>query len=132
MIVVIDTNILVSGLWKPAGNASLLLTQILNGSLRLCYDYRIINEYKDVLNRPKFGFSPLLVSMLLDTIVYDGISVMPTPLYGIEMTDEDDRPFFEVAKFCNVPLVTGNLKHFPEDPLVFALSDFCKKHLLTK
>lgn len=128
MIVVIDTNILVSGLWKRTGNASLLLMQILNGSFKLCYDYRIINEYKDVLNRPKFGFSPDLVNVLLDTIVYDGISVIPTPLYGINMKDEDDRPFFEVAKFCNAPLVTGNLKHFPADPLVIGLSDFCKKY----
>ena len=129
MIIVADTNILVSGLWKPSGNASFLLSQILNGSIKLCYDYRIINEYKDVLNRPNFKFSPSLVNMLLDTIIFDGISVTAYPLSNIIMADEDDRPFYEVAKFCNVPLVTGNIKHFPADPLIFGLADFCSKYL---
>jgi len=129
MIAVIDTNILVSGLWKLASNASLLVSQLLIGTIQPCYDYRIIDEYRDVLNHPKFCFSTILVEMLLDTIVHDGFSVVPPSLSDVRMSDEDDRAFFEVAKFCKVPLVTGNIKHYPLDPLVMSLADFCWKYL---
>ena len=129
MIAVIDTNILVSGLWKPASNASLLVSQLINGSIRACYDYRIVEEDRNVLNRPKFRFSTMHAEMLLDAIIQDGISVVPNPLPDAEMGDEDDRPFFEVAKYCNAPLVTGNLKHYPQDHLVMSLADFCQKYL---
>ncbi len=46
------------------------------------------------------------------------------------MGDVDDLPFFEVAKTCNAPLVTGNVKDYPNDPLVFSLSDFCSRFLV--
>ena len=127
MIAVIDTNVLVSALWKPAGNASFILSQVLNGTIIPCHDYRIIAEYQDVLNRPKFGFSPLLVKMLLDTIIRDGISVIPDPLPDAPVGDEDDMAFYEVAAFCKAPLITGNLKHYPADPLVTSPADFCKQ-----
>ena len=129
MIAVIDTNILVSGLWKPAGSASLLVAQLLSGAVTPCYDYRIIDEYRDVLNRPKFRFSPALVDMLLDTVIKDGIAVAARPLPDADVRDEDDRAFFEVAKAVNAPLVTGNMKHFPPDPLVISLADFCQRYL---
>lgn len=129
MIAVIDTNVLVSGLWSPAGNASMVISSVLSGKITPCYDYRIVNEYKDVLNRPKFKFSSEQVEALLDVIKATGISVVPTPLPNIVMSDEDDRPFFEVAKYCHAPLVSGNLKHYPEDPLITSFADFVHIYL---
>lgn len=129
MIAVIDTNVLVSALWKPGGNASLLISHVLNGRIQPCYDYRIMEEYREVLMRPKFKFSRQQVDLLLDTFIMDGISVIAKPLPDVIMNDEDDRPFFEVAKDCNVPLVTGNIKDYPEDPLITSLAEFCQKYL---
>ena len=129
MIAVIDTNILVSALWKPNSNASLLISHVVNGTIQPCYDYRIMEEYRDVLLRPKFKFSRLQVDLLLDTFIMDGISVIAAPLPDIIMNDEDDRPFFEMAKTCNAPLVTGNIRDYPKDPLITTLTDFCKKYL---
>ena len=43
---------------------------------------------------------------------------------NIPFADEDDRKFYEVAKQVNAKLITGNLKHFPEDPLVTTAADF--------
>ena len=54
---------------------------------------------------------------------------MAKPLPDIVMNDEDDRPFFEVAKTCNAPLITGNIRDYPEDPLITSLADFCRKYL---
>mgnify|MGYP000346673473 CR=1 FL=1 len=55
MNIVLDTNILVSALWKPSGNASLFLSHVITVDLQLCYDHRIIEEYRDVLLRPKYS-----------------------------------------------------------------------------
>ncbi len=129
MIAVIDTNILVSALWKPGGNASLLISHVISGIIQPCYDYRIMEEYHEVLMRPKFKFSRMQVDLLLDTFILDGISIMAKPLPDIVMNDEDDRPFFEVAKTCHAPLITGNIRDYPEDPLITSLADFCRKYL---
>jgi putative PIN family toxin of toxin-antitoxin system len=129
MIAVIDTNILVSALWKPAGNASLLLSHVISGRIQACYDHRMISEYREVLTCPRFGFPPEQVDLLLAVIIEDGISVVPDSLPSITLPDEDDRPFYEVARYCRAPLITGNLRHFPDDPRVISLAEFCNKYL---
>ena len=83
-----------------------------------------MEEYKNVLNRPKFHFQEWQIEYLLDSIEHDGISVVPYPLPNIPFTDESDRKFLEVAKYCNAFLVSGNLKHYPHDPLVISVADF--------
>ncbi len=90
MIAVIDTNILVSALWKPGSNASLLISHVLNGVVQPCYDYRIMEEYREVLLRPKFKFSRLQVDLLLNTFIMDGISVIARSSPDAPMNDEDD------------------------------------------
>jgi hypothetical protein len=42
----------------------------------------------------------------------------------ILLPDEDDRPFYEVAKAANAYLITGNLKHFPQEPFILSPADF--------
>ena len=69
------------------------------------------------------------IDLLLDTFILDGISIMPKPLPDVAMSDEDDRPFFEVAETCIAPLITGNIRDYPEDPLITSLADFCRKYL---
>ena len=124
MIAVLDTNVLVSALWTPSGKASAILSAAFSRHLRLCYDYRIMEEYRDVLLRPKFKFSAWQVALLLESIAKDGISVVAEPLPEIPFLDESDRMFYEVAKFCHAPLVTGNLKHFPEEKCVLTVASF--------
>ena len=63
---------------------------------------------------------------LLDWFEACGRSVLAEPLEDV-FVDEADKKFYEVAKFCGAVLVTGNLKHFPEDPLVMSVADFLEK-----
>ena len=56
MRIVLDTNVLVSGLLNPDGAPGRLLDLILGGRLQILYDDRILGEYSDVLARPQFGF----------------------------------------------------------------------------
>lgn len=123
MLAVIDTNILVSALWSKKGAPARVLSLIIGGEIIPCYDYRILDEYRDVLKRPKFKFTDIEVSSLLDWIVYNGRSVIAEPL-DIDFTDKDDKKFYEVAKFCNAKLITGNIKHFPDDELVLSVNEF--------
>lgn len=55
-----------------------------------------------------------------------GYSILAEPS-EVDFIDESDKKFFEVATSCGAVLVTGNLKHFPPDPLVKSVSDFLKE-----
>jgi putative PIN family toxin of toxin-antitoxin system len=123
MIVVLDTNVLVSGILRPYGHAGTILRWAAAGMLRLAYDQRILAEYRDVLHRPVFGFSPDHVDALLEQFEQEGFSVVAGSL-PFTLPDPSDAPFLEVALAGRVDaLVTGNKKHFiPGEPLVSVLS----------
>ncbi len=127
MHVVIDTNVLVSSLLSKDGSPAKIISMVLDGILTPCYDSRILIEYRNVLMRPKFGFLESEVNALLDWIESYGKSVVAIPL-NIDFIDEDDKKFFEVAKYCHAKLITGNLKHFPEDENIMSVSEFLEKY----
>ena len=129
MLAVIDTNILVSALWSRNGAPARILSLIISGELIPCYDYRILCEYREVLTRPKFKFTSGEVNALLDWIAYNGRSVIAEPL-NVDFTDEADKKFYEVAKFCGAKLITGNIKHFPKDTSVMTVSEFFERYNL--
>ena len=129
MLAVIDTNIIVSALWSRNGAPARILSLIISGDLIPCYDYRILSEYKEVLTRPKFKFTSGEVNALLDWIAYNGRSVVAEPL-NVDFTDEADKKFYEVAKFCDAKLITGNIKHFPKDKAVMTVSEFLERYNL--
>lgn len=113
MKVVLDTNILVSGLLSPFGASAEIVRMAASGTLELCYDARILSEYRNVLLRPKFSFDQVHVGDLLDQIKTSGHIVAAKPLPK-KLPDSDDEPFLEIALFGKVRcLVTGNLKHYP-------------------
>ena len=96
MRLVIDTNVLVSGLLSPFGPAGVIVGWIAAERLCLCYDARILGEYHDVLDRPAFPFAGENVAALLASIRAVGELVVPTPL-PVALDHEADRPFLEVA-----------------------------------
>ena len=114
MNVVIDTNVLVSGLLKPFSPSGEILRWIADGQLRLCYDARILLEYEEVLRREKFGFNADHVAILMDMIREMGLCITGSPLKK-SLPDPADEMFVEVAfsPECGV-LVTGNRQHFPQ------------------
>ena len=123
MLVVIDTNVLVSAFWSRKGAPAQILALIQNGRLTPCYDSRILAEYRRILRRPKFNFFEWEIIGVLTQIESDGMSVVPCPL-AVPFIDEEDRKFYEVARHCNATLITGNLKHFPKDEFVISVAEF--------
>ena len=129
MKVVLDANVLVSGLINPNGVPAKIISLVLNGKLMLLYDIRIIGEYADVLNRPKFGFRKSWTKPLLDYIENEGSYVNAEPVEA-SLVDDDDRAFFEVAKTGKARyLVTGNKSHYPEDTIVQSPKEFIEVYL---
>jgi len=126
MLVVLDTNILVSALWSKNGNPQKLLDLVAARQITPCYDARMIAEYQVVLGRPRFRFSPEEVFAVLDSIKKDGLSMAPVPI-DVSFTDEADRKFYEVARFCCATLITGNLKHFPDEPWIMTPAAFLRQ-----
>jgi putative PIN family toxin of toxin-antitoxin system len=116
MKVVLDTNVLVSGLLTPFGPSGEILRMVFSGELTLCLDARMLTEYKDVLHRLKFKFNEDHISVLLDFIMQNGHFTLSGPLQ-IRLPDPDDEPFLEVAIAGKVlALVTGNRIHYPASP----------------
>jgi putative PIN family toxin of toxin-antitoxin system len=124
--VVPDTNILVSALWSKNGTSASIVSLVLARQLTACYDYRTINEYRQVLNRAKFGFSMDDVRDLLEFIKKNGIPVMARST-NIPFVDESDRKFYEVAKECGALLITDNSKHFPDEPSILTPAEFLSR-----
>ncbi|MFH1505098.1 MAG: putative toxin-antitoxin system toxin component, PIN family [Candidatus Omnitrophota bacterium] len=113
MKVVLDTNVLVSGLLCSFGAPGEIVRMAASGTLRLCYDARILFEYQDVLSRPKFSFDQTHVGYLLDQIETDGEVAAVEPLTK-RLPDSDDEPFLEAALGGKARcLITGNLKDYP-------------------
>lgn len=125
MLIVLDTNIIVSALKTPDGKAYLLLGQILTGKYKICISSDIMTEYKDVLNRSKLNLDKYLVDYLLSWFVINGLWIEPLPSNNntVPMRDESDRKFFDVAKCLHAKLVTGNFKHYPVHELITSLDE---------
>jgi len=113
--IVLDTNVLVSGLLSPFGPPGEIVRLVSSGAVTLCVDARILAEYDEVLTRPRFGFDSDSVAALLDYVDFTSEVVVPEPL-RIRLPDPDDEPLLEVALGCGAEgLVTGNLAHFPHE-----------------
>lgn len=115
MRIVLDTNVLVSGLLSPFGPPGEIVRMVSSGSVVLCLDARIRAEYEEVVRRPRFGFDPDSLPALLDFIDFRGEMAAAEPITK-RLPDPDDEPFLEVALACRADcLVTGNLEHFPPE-----------------
>lgn len=114
MKIVLDTNVLVSGLLTPFGNCGEIVRMLTSEEITLCVDSRILVEYAEVLSRPQFNITPQKAAAVIEYIQTSSETYAAVPL-DRALPDESDNSFMEVALSSGaVCLVTGNLKHFPE------------------
>lgn len=112
--VVVDTNVLVSGLLSPYGAPADVLRMVISGNIELCYDTRIICEYEDVLKRAKFSFEHKKVDDIINFFRAECVLISPDPR-ALKLKDPGDAPFIEVAASSGASyLITGNIAHFPK------------------
>lgn len=93
---------------------------VLEGKIVPLYSTYLLNEYRDVLSRPKFRFQPDTVEKLIHSIITFGLKIEPTSS-DIILPDPKDLPTYEITlntRDRTSYLVTGNIKHFPSVPFV--------------
>ncbi len=114
MRVVIDTNVIVSGLINPHGSPARIVNMLLSQEITILFDNRILEEYSDVLSRKEFDFSKEIIQAIMEYIKTNG-EFIPALLAKIKFADIGDKPFYEVALTGKADyLITGNKKHFPQ------------------
>ncbi len=118
---VVETNVIVSALLKRTSTPGKIVQHILAGIVIPVFSKEIISEYKEVLSRKKFNFSPKVIEKIIKMIIKNG-----TELSGIQTEEKPSDPkdviFYEVTmdfrQTADTFLVTGNIKDFPIKPFV--------------
>ena len=123
--VVLDTNVIVSAVLCQGGKPDKIVEWVVGKKLNLFYSKEIILEYRTVLHRPKFGFDPHVLALLLESITHVGHIINPVPS-TFPLTDESDRIFYDVAKASGSYLITGNSRHYPAEAFITTPADFIK------
>ena len=109
---VLDTNVIVSGILTPHGHPGRLFDAVLQGTLRLTVDDRILIECREVLSRPRFAIAPERLEALIALFMRQDV-IVPERL-KVDLPDPDDLPFLEAARCATDGiLVTGNSRHYP-------------------
>jgi predicted nucleic acid-binding protein len=80
-------------------------------------------EYEDVLHRPRLKIPTADADVVLATIRQFAETVQPVTSEDA-MPDEDDRVFYDTAKTAGAFLITGNTKHFPQEPFILTPAEF--------
>ena len=87
MQIVLDTNVLVSGLLSATGPPGRIVEAALAGHLQLVFDMAIRREYEDVLRRPELA----LPAGRVDDLVRDHRRIRPASGGGTVMVDRAAR-----------------------------------------
>ena len=125
MKVVLDTNVVVSGFLVPQGKPAAILQLALQHHFDICYNTAILAEYEQVLSRDKFAgrIHQPDIQRFVDIIYEIGIKTIVKPS-KINMPDKTDRKFYDVAKANHAYVITGNTKHYPDEPFILTPTDF--------
>ena len=94
---VYDTNVIVSATLKPESIPASLVGLAMEGSVKLFLTPEILEEYREVLKRPKFAFDPSSVDAFLQDIEKAAGMVYPTKRVRRAL-DEPDNRFLSVQR----------------------------------
>jgi len=113
-LIVLDTNVIVSARLSPGGApAKLVMEHVLTGGVQVATCPSVVQEYLEVVHRPKFarfGFPPPWLEYLIE----DSLQMPDPAAWPVELPDAKDSVFLALAHSSGAWLVTGNLKHFPK------------------
>jgi len=112
--VVLDTNVIVSGLLVSDGLPAAILDLTLQSKVRAALSQPILAEMKRVLRRPSFDFEPRRIGSFLALFKSRAKLVSPSRTLDVCRKDPSDNRFLECAEAAKAEfLITGNKVHFP-------------------
>ena len=110
--IVLDTNVIVSSFISPKGTSAKVL--------------EILQEYAEVSARAKFEkyhFDKNMISEIISDIAELGTLIIPSAS-ATPLPDEKDRIFYDTAKDGDAILITGNKKHYPNEPFIIDPAEY--------
>ena len=132
MRIVVDTNVLISGIFF-GGFPRRILTSIINKQLTACATTEIINEYEEIveemIDRKQGHLNRTILAPLIQTME------IIEPVSHIEVCrDPDDDKFLECAKDSHAIYVVSGDKDLLviekyENIQIVTAKDFCEKYL---
>ena len=121
--VVLDTNVVISTMLKRHSVPGMIVDCCLEGVLIPVMDVRVLNEYQEVLSRPKFRFPQDIIEDFLAGLRERAV-IVEAEAMDLDFADAADKKFYEIAvesrKTRETFLVTGNLRHFPQVQFVIS------------
>jgi putative PIN family toxin of toxin-antitoxin system len=111
--VVFDTNIVYSAIRKSEGLPAKAVDLVVSGQIIPCVSDALLDEYRDVLFRPKLDLHSERRRQVLDIFSTLALHVTPTVTLKISSDDDDNRIYECAAEALADYIVTGNTRHFP-------------------
>jgi len=96
VIVVFDTNIIISA-YIYGGTPLAVLEAVAKNQITLCSSDYILNEIKNVLNRPKFNLSQTERNNIIKSFLRLSQFVRPTQKLKVQIRDDTDISILECA-----------------------------------
>ena len=132
--VILDTNVIVSGLLVADSLPAAILDLALQGKVKVAVSHPILAELDRVLRRPRFGFEPRKIGSFLALFKSRSRLVSPKKTLNICRGDSSDNRFLECAEIAKAEfLITGNKTHFPprhRNTVVVTPREFWEAYLL--
>ena len=118
---VIDTNVLVSAMLKWSSVPGSILEFVFSGIITPVLSEKIVAEYREVLMRKKFHLTEDIVEDIISILDEQGEYIDPGSM-EYELPDPKDVVFYAIVmekrKNEDAYLITGNIRHFPQEPYV--------------
>ena len=94
---------------------------VFSGTIVPLLNEQIVKEYRDVLSRPKFHLTDMIIGNVINEIDRLGL-YLDAETTNVILPDPKDTVFYEIVmekrKTEDAYLVTGNIKHFPSEPFI--------------
>jgi len=113
--IILDTNIVVSALIQKSYPFYIVFDYVLNRQVQLCLSSALLNEYRDVLMRPKFaGIADFESNAEIVLSRFEKIAQFYEPMVSLDiLTDISDNKLLELADESSAHfLITGNSTDF--------------------
>ncbi len=107
--IVLDTNVLASAVLFERGNEARILGHALEGRFILVSSLEILEEYREVLSRPRFKLAPEEILAAFQTVLSLSEIVLEIHRAEAQCRDPSDQKFLDCATTAKANLlVTGD------------------------
>lgn len=117
MIVTVDTNVLVSGVFF-GGVPGKIVTAAREGVFTLAITPLLLDELRQVFSRAKFGITPDAVRLLLDDLESFATIVYPGKRHQVVERDPDDNAVVDCAVESGSSYIVSGDPHLTEMDVV--------------